>query len=37
MTPKSTYIICNEGSSKRCGGIGDILAGCVAACSVWDR
>ena len=25
-----------EGSKKRCGGIGDILAECVAVCSFWD-
>lgn len=24
------------GGKKRCGGIGDVLAGCVAACSYWD-
>ena len=36
-TPNQAYLVCNQGGNKRCGGIGDILAGCVAACSIWNR
>ena len=32
---KRTVII-TKGSKKRCGGIGDVLAGCIATCSFWD-
>lgn len=24
------------GGKKRCGGIGDVLSGCLACCSFWD-
>lgn len=25
-----------EGGSKRCGGIGDVVAGVASVCSLWD-
>lgn len=29
-------IVQGKGSKKRCGGIGDVLSGCIAACIKWD-
>lgn len=34
---KKVYMIQNRGSSKRCGGIGDILAGLTGLYSVWGN
>lgn len=30
------YRVSTPGGNKRCGGVGDILAGVTAACSLWD-
>lgn len=30
------YLVQTEGGLKRCGGIGDVLAGSIAVCSLWD-
>lgn len=29
-------IVNTKGSKKRCGGIGDVLSGCIGACISWD-
>ncbi len=31
-----SFIIRTEGGKKRCGGMGDILAGAISVCSLWD-
>lgn len=31
-----SFIIRTEGGKKRCGGMGDILAGATSVCSLWD-
>jgi NAD(P)H-hydrate repair Nnr-like enzyme with NAD(P)H-hydrate dehydratase domain len=31
-----SFIVRTPGSLKRCGGIGDILSGTVAVCSLWN-
>jgi NAD(P)H-hydrate repair Nnr-like enzyme with NAD(P)H-hydrate dehydratase domain len=31
-----SFIVRTEGGKKRCGGMGDILAGVTAACGLWD-
>lgn len=31
------YIVSQQGSKKRCGGIGDVLSGCLATTMAWDR
>lgn len=36
MAPGGTYLVQTTGGNKRCGGIGDILAGIVGVCSYWD-
>lgn len=33
---KHSFIIGTEGGMKRCGGMGDILAGVTAVCSYWN-
>jgi ATP-dependent NAD(P)H-hydrate dehydratase len=34
---KQAMFVCNEGSSKRCGGIGDILAGTIGTFVQFDK
>jgi NAD(P)H-hydrate repair Nnr-like enzyme with NAD(P)H-hydrate dehydratase domain len=36
LNKNCSFICTNEGSSKRCGGIGDILAGLVGTFASWD-
>lgn len=36
MLGKQSFVIRTEGGLKRCGGIGDILAGVTSACALWD-
>ena len=36
MNKECSFICLNEGSLKRCGGIGDILAGLVSTFAFWD-
>lgn len=36
MDRDRSFIIGIEGGNKRCGGIGDILAGVTGACGLWD-
>lgn len=33
---KKSFIINTEGGLKRCGGIGDILAGAISTCAHWN-
>jgi NAD(P)H-hydrate repair Nnr-like enzyme with NAD(P)H-hydrate dehydratase domain len=36
MSRETSYVVATEGGKKRCGGIGDILAGVTSACGLWD-
>lgn len=36
MDRDRSFLVGTEGGCKRCGGLGDILAGATAACSLWD-
>lgn len=33
---KQSFIVRTEGGNKRCGGLGDIVAGALAVCSQWN-
>lgn len=33
---KTMTVVKTLGGMKRCGGIGDVLSGCLACCSSWD-
>jgi ATP-dependent NAD(P)H-hydrate dehydratase len=33
---KQSFIVRTAGGNKRCGGLGDILSGALAVCSLWD-
>lgn len=36
LSQAKSFIIGTEGGHKRCGGMGDILAGVTGACGLWD-
>lgn len=36
LTKDKTFIVGIEGGNKRCGGIGDIVAGVASTCALWD-
>jgi len=31
-----SFVVGVEGGNKRCGGIGDVVAGVASVCSLWD-
>jgi NAD(P)H-hydrate repair Nnr-like enzyme with NAD(P)H-hydrate dehydratase domain len=37
LSHKKSFIVRTEGGRKRCGGVGDILSGAIAVCSLWDH
>jgi NAD(P)H-hydrate repair Nnr-like enzyme with NAD(P)H-hydrate dehydratase domain len=37
LSSKKSFIVRTMGSGKRCGGLGDILSGAIAVCSLWDQ
>ena len=36
MSREKTFIVNTQGGNKRCGGIGDILAGALGVTALWD-
>jgi len=36
LSRERSFVISTEGGKKRCGGVGDILAGVTSACGLWD-
>lgn len=36
MGKDRSFIVNTQGGKKRCGGIGDILAGVTSVCALWD-
>lgn len=37
MSKNKSFIVRTAGGNKRCGGIGDILAGVIAVCRFWNE
>ena len=36
ITRNRSFVVGVEGGNKRCGGIGDVVAGVASVCSLWD-